>query len=96
MTEEKIELGDIAKDTVTNFKGVVVAETRWLHGCRRLSLQPRGVGADGKLHGQESFDEQQLKLIRKGAVRTTANPRATAPVPGGPRPEPQRRPEVRR
>lgn len=32
----KVELGDIAKDEVSGFQGVVVAVTNWLNGCNRI------------------------------------------------------------
>ena len=48
MTKQVIELGDEAQDAVTGFKGIVVAETRWLYGCNRFTLQP-AVGKDGKV-----------------------------------------------
>ena len=41
MSTKKIDLGDVAKDTITGFEGVVVAQSKWLHGCVRMTLQPR-------------------------------------------------------
>lgn len=84
MVKVKIELGDTAKDIVTNFKGVVVCETQWLHGCRRLGIQPVELKPDGSIHDTSSFDEDQLELVSKGTV--PIGKRET----GGPRPEPQR------
>lgn len=82
MANKKIELGDVAKDLITGFEGVVVAETKWLHGCVRFSLQPKAL-KDGKPQESVTFDEPQLKLVSKKAAPTT---NAT----GGPRPEPHR------
>lgn len=79
---KKIELGDVARDTVTGFEGVVVAKTKWLHGCVRFSLQPQAL-KDGKPIESCSFDEPQLVLVSKKAAATTGKT-------GGPRPEPQR------
>jgi hypothetical protein len=79
-----ISLGDTAKDSITGLKGVVVAETQWLHGCRRLTLQPTGL-KDGKPMDGITFDEPQLLLVARATIK--AGRRDT----GGPRPEPMRR-----
>lgn len=78
-----IALGDLAKDTITGFEGVCIAETQWLHGCRRITLQPREL-KDGKAIESASFDEPQCALVSRAvvAVGRTDN--------GGPRPEPNR------
>lgn len=80
---KRIELGDEARDTITGFRGVVVADTKWLHGCRRLTLQPRTLH-EGKPVEPLSFDEPQLELIP--AQREPGTGRT-----GGPRPEPRQR-----
>jgi hypothetical protein len=82
-----IELGDVAKDSVSGFQGIVVAETNWLHGCRRIVIQPQSLH-DGKPIPGESFDEPQCKLVRKAAVDRTP------PRTGGPHPEPTRAPKA--
>lgn len=79
---QRIELGDVARDTITGFTGVVVADTKWLHGCRRLSLQPQEL-KDGRPMEGATFDEPQLELVRAKAAKGTSET-------GGPRPEPQR------
>lgn len=80
--QQTIQLGDVARDTITGMVGVVVADTKWLHGCRRLTLQPKEL-KDGKPVDSWSFDEPQLELVEKKAARGTDGP-------GGPRPEPTR------
>lgn len=79
----RINLGDVAKDTITGFTGVVVAETKWLHGCVRLTLQPKEL-KDGKPIEGLTFDEPQLELISTKSAKGTSKT-------GGPRPEPARR-----
>jgi hypothetical protein len=79
---DKIELGDIARDTITGFRGVVVCEMKWLHGCKRFALQPQEL-KDGKPIETQSFDEPQLELVSKRAAAGTSHT-------GGPRPEPER------
>jgi hypothetical protein len=78
-----VELGDVAKDTITGFTGVVIAKTKWLHGCERVTLQPEKL-QDGKPVDQQTFDVPQVvvvKAAKHGGTRDT----------GGPRPEPARR-----
>lgn len=78
-----IELGDIAKDDISGFKGTVVAITRWYNGCDRYLIQPNECGKDGKPIEAVCFDVQQLSLVK---------PKAHKPVTktGGPRPDPTR------
>ena len=78
----KIKLGDRAKDKMTGFAGIVVAETQWLHGCRRLTIQPEKL-KDGKVVESMTFDEPQLQLVKTNAFNGSHDT-------GGPRPEPQR------
>lgn len=63
----KVQLGDEAKDSVTGFSGVVVAITQWIHGCHRVTLQPK-VGKDGKYPDSASFDEPAVIVTKAKAV----------------------------
>lgn len=83
MTEPTIQLGDVAKDSITGFAGVVVARTEWLNGCWRISLQPQGM-KDGKPVDSFTFDVEQLELVE-------ARGHQAKKETGGPRPEPVRR-----
>lgn len=83
MGKKRIELGDVARDTVTGFTGVVICDAKWLHGCRRLMLQPQALH-DGKPVEATSFDEPQLVLVKTKEAAGTGDT-------GGPRPEPKRR-----
>lgn len=85
---DRIELGDVVRDTVTGFKGVVVGDYLFLHGCRRLSVQPQEM-RDGKPIDAVTFDELQLELVsskRHSAKRDT----------GGPQNDPKPRPDPTR
>jgi hypothetical protein len=73
-----INVGDIAKDSVTGFKGMVIARTEWLNGCARILIQPQELTKEGKTMEAEQFDEQQVVLVKaKGfkPVRETGGPR---------------------
>lgn len=78
-----IKLGDRVKDTITGFTGVVICISQWLHGCRRITLQPEQL-INGKMIESQTFDEPQLKVV-KGSV-TTGESRT-----GGPKPEPSQK-----
>jgi len=89
----RIKLGDVARDSITGFEGVVIARTEWLFGCVRYSLQPQALH-DGKPIESQTFDEEQLVW-----VRSTHEPESSrgdripepAAATGGPRPEPAQR-----
>lgn len=80
-----IKLGDKARDTITGYTGIVVADTTWLNGCRRLTLQA-GELKDGKPIDSYCVDEGQLEKVEDAmAVREGKR--------GGPAPSPQRAPD---
>lgn len=85
MTDFKV--GDVVRDTLTGFEGVAVGITEWLHGCKRVTIQPQKLH-DGKPIEAMTFDAPQLVLVKAmqhQPMRST----------GGPRPEPQRKPAIR-
>lgn len=87
-----VTLGCIARDKLTGFTGVVVAETKWLNGCLRWLIQSQTL-KDGKTV-DESFDAQQVEYVKDGPVMpppAAKEPDAPAPSrPGGPFPSPTR------
>jgi hypothetical protein len=92
--DNEIQLGDVVKDRISGFSGVVIGITQWMYGCRRISVQPQEL-KDGKPIEHVGFDEPQLVLLERGAFKPIAT---TAPIEladlrrtGGPRPEPSRR-----
>jgi hypothetical protein len=83
---EQIDLGDVARDVITGFEGVVVSRHEYLHGCARLSIQPRALH-EGTPVETQTFDEPQLALISRRGTPWVQ------PTTGGPRPEPTPRAE---
>ena len=79
-----IALGDRAKDPITGYQGIVVAETRWLFNCRRLTLQAEEM-KDGKPVEPQTFDDQQLVLVSHNVYLGVAVEEAKT---GGPMPAP--------
>lgn len=65
---EKIVIGDVARDKITKFEGVVVSRTEWINGCVRLQLQPRKLDKDGKPGDYQAFDIEQLELVKAKVV----------------------------
>lgn len=60
-----VELGDLARDGITGFTGVVTAITEWLNGCVRVTIQPAGLH-EGKPDDSYTFDVERVKAV-KGA-----------------------------
>lgn len=85
----KFENGDIVKDTVTGYEGVVMATTVWLNGCYRYTLQAKKLNKDGIPHDGQTFDENQLRLVK--AMHFNGNHDT-----GGPRPNVSQGKDIRR
>jgi len=65
MNKFKHELGLIAKDKITGFKGMITARIEYLTGCNRYCLQPTEL--DGyKIPESNYFDEGQIEIVSDG------------------------------
>jgi hypothetical protein len=86
MSDFKFEMGDEVRDRLTGVRGVIVARTEWINGCKRMCVQPRTLDKKGnvvdseKAKEMETVDEQQLDLI-KAKVEPAKKPK------GGPMPQ---------
>lgn len=58
-----IKLGQVVKDKITGYQGVVIAITKWLYGCTRITVQA-GELKDGKPVDNYTFDEPQALVIK--------------------------------
>lgn len=74
--------GDLVKDTITGFQGVVIGEHLYLNGCKRLQVQPKEL-KDGKPLDPQTFDVEQLEMVEEGVHKLLA-------PTGGPEDEPAR------
>jgi hypothetical protein len=83
----EIKIGDIVRDGVTGFEGMAVAITEWLHGCKRVTVQPQKLH-EGKPIEAVTFDYPQLVVVQ-------AKDHQPLRKTGGPRPEPSRKPSAR-
>lgn len=75
----KLKFGDIAKDKITGFTGVVIARTMWINNCDRLTLQPREV-KDGKPIACSSFDEPNLEFVESTEIKVFKVRRPEVPI----------------
>ena len=77
---KKATNGDRARDVISGFEGTVVCESRWISGCKRLTIQPPGLDEKGQPYVPLTFDEDQVEIIE--GIKDTGTPS------GGPAPEP--------
>lgn len=83
-----IDLGDVAKDTISGLKGVVTSKVTFLNGCVRLCITPQEV-KDGKAIEGSYFDIEQCVLV-SSKVAKKGKPG------GGPMPDAKRQADPRR
>ena len=74
---EFVKLGQVVRDRVSGYTGIVNGITDFLYGCRRI--QVRGTGLkDGLPIKAEYFDEPELEVIANNLgelARPTGGPR---------------------
>ena len=86
-TQMKIELGSRVKDVISEFTGIVIGRTEWLHGCTRYGIE--GLAKDGKKGDIEWFDEARMEKLQPASeIKTSVE---TAEKPGGPQYDPSPR-----
>lgn len=85
---DRIRPGMVVKDELTGLEGTVVCITHWLHGCVRVTIQPKDV-KDGKPAEGYTFDEPQAVIVNAEA------PFVPAPRHGD-RPDPVDKPDPTR
>lgn len=66
--DTKVELGDIVRDEVTGFEGVVNSITIWRYGCRRIGVLPTKLKEDGGIHKAEVIDEPALHILKRADI----------------------------
>lgn len=57
--------GQEAVDTVTGYKGMIVARAIYINGCARVALQPKHEAKKDKLNSGTWFSELQVKPVGK-------------------------------
>ena len=81
---EKAELGDVVKDKISGFQGVVTGIHKYLNGCTRLSVSPQTVKKDEKIPLDDvHLDSIQVEIVKKNVMEsvkeTVEGPRPDAP-----------------
>lgn len=65
----QIQLGQIARDKITGFEGVVTCIATYEHSCRRIALTSRTLDKDGKIQDID-FDEPQIDVVDTNPIMT--------------------------
>lgn len=68
-----INLGDIVRDSISGYEGVVIGITDWIYGCRRLAVQSKGLH-DGIPIAPVSIDEPQCVLVSEAIAEHKVEP----------------------
>jgi hypothetical protein len=62
-----VEIGDLVRDQITGFTGVVEARYLFRNGCTRFSVTSQTLNAEGK-PVSEVFDPHELDIVKKHAI----------------------------
>lgn len=73
--ETKFEFGDMVRDRITGFEGVVTAFAHFITGCDQYGVTPKAK--DNKLESVVYFDEGRLDLMQ-----AAGKPLVSAPTSG--------------
>ena len=60
-----VQLGDLARDKITGFTGVVECISEWLNSCRRITITPIEL-KDGQPMESRTFDGPQVEVVEAG------------------------------
>ena len=74
MTNFNIQNGDLAKDTITDFEGIVTATAQYIAGCDQILLTEQGTKKKPGSDKSRWFDIERLELIKKSKVKIKARP----------------------
>lgn len=66
-----MKLGDLVKDSVTGFEGIIMAYAYYMHNADRAGVRCREL-RDGKPMDLLFFDVNQLELIKEGEIKFSA------------------------
>ena len=76
--DDSLGLGEKAKDEISGYKGVIVALTEWLNGCRRITIQCEEL-FEGKPIENQTFDAEQVSRVGKKPTAGKAPSRTGGP-----------------
>ena len=75
--QEKINLGDKVKDTITGHTGICTGIIIWLNGCRRIGIQSKAV-KDGLPVDVYWVDETTVEVVKQKVKKTIQNEKGGA------------------
>lgn len=78
LLKAKYEVGDLLREKVSGFKGVVLAVTRYATGCFHYGLGATKTTKDGGIQGWEWFDQSCLELVEEQAVKFDLSEKPTS------------------
>jgi hypothetical protein len=85
LKKEVPQLGDLVRDEVTGREGIVVAYSKHLTGCDRITVQPQQTDKGGKLPEAYSHDITTCVVLKQGVVvPRTFEQEPRSERPGGP------------
>lgn len=87
-TKDKIKLGDEAKDMITGFTGIVICITKWINGCKRITIQPQTLH-EGKPLDAITFDVEVMVRTKANAVPLKVKPTGGPSIPPAARKDPR-------
>lgn len=61
----KFALGQIVKEKITGFTGVIMARTEHITGCTQYGILPRTTDKDGQIPSWTWLDEDRLEATGK-------------------------------
>ncbi|PCI86661.1 MAG: hypothetical protein COB24_09010 [Hyphomicrobiales bacterium] len=71
MQTQEIKFGNLVKDTVTGFEGIVTALAQYATGCNQVLVQPT-IDKDGKWVDLHWFDIERIELVSNGkSIKTS-------------------------
>ena len=63
-----IKMGDLVKDRISGFEGVVVAVSEYLYNADRVCVRPNSLNEDGSLKDSNFFDNTSVDIIQKNSA----------------------------
>lgn len=89
MSDFKYEIGILAEDKLTGFKGIITYRAQYITGCNNYGLQPEGLDEKGAVKDVAQFDESRIRALGKGislADEVEEIKQEAVKAPGGPQP----------
>lgn len=62
--ESQFHMGDVVRDAVSGFEGIVESIVFWRHGYVRVGIASTTLNKDGLPVERQLFDEPQLELVK--------------------------------